>query len=296
MIAWSVLPSSSGQREGIVNSQCLVLSCIQTHSKELPAFSVQRPSAFLWQWVPPAALMAEHQKKPELTVIANVVTYTQYITCSSWCEGGFSADIQGSSASCWIRSQTAPTSYRQNALRVHTFNTVCLISHSSTATYVRCTGKWGNQRSLLVKLMYLCALCVAFEGALGTPVQPRTLTSHLSSLRNTDSLSIPTSMLRQLQENMHAATQVWVHYGCSHKASASPYALMLVHASMRETHASSICLCERNESEMIQHLWGTIKRIVVEKNTLILLFKTPVMLLSFFPVLFLTELLRVHSV
>lgn len=64
---------------------------------------------------------------------------------------------------------------------------------------------------------------------------------------------------------------------------------------LRETHASSICLCETNESEMIQRLWGTIKEIVVEKNTLILLFKTPVMLLSFLPVLFFVELLRVHS-
>lgn len=48
-----------------------------------------------------------------------------------------------------------------------------------------------------------------------------------SAMGSTDLLRNPISMPSQLQESMSAATQVWAHFGCSHTALASPYALML---------------------------------------------------------------------
>lgn len=147
-------------------------ACWICHRLTVPAFPVRRPSAFLWQQVPPAALMAEHQKKPKLTVTANVVTDTQYITCSSWCEGGLSTGIHGSSASCWIRSQSPSTSYKQNALHVHTSYIVYLylISHSSTATHVRCTGMQVRKTKELGDKAntYMYSLCCIW-GCLGSP-------------------------------------------------------------------------------------------------------------------------------
>lgn len=241
--------------------------------------------------------MAEHQKKPKLTVTANVVTDTQYITCSSWCEGGLSTGIHGSSASCWIRSQSPSTSYKQNALHVHTSYIVYLylISHSSTATHIRCTGMQVRKTKELGDKAntYMYSLCCIW-GCLGSPC-------------TTQDIDLPPLKSEKCwfpQQSHQHAQAVAGEYACSYPIVSTlwvlPHGLSQplcpdVGICLRETHASSICLCETNESEMIQRLWGTIKEIVVEKNTLVLLFKTPVMLLSFLPVLFFVELLRVHS-